>query len=61
MCTINLRLPIILNFASSPQTLGWCEETLIGHKLGRRVEFEPKSGFVRKVDTAIVGEDFVEE
>lgn len=61
MCTINLRLLIILNFAGSTQTLGWCEETLIGHKLGRRVEFEPKSGFVREVDTAIVGEDFVEE
>lgn len=61
MHTINLHLPIILNFSSSTQTLGRCEEALIGHKLGRRVEFEPKSGFVREVDTTIVGEDFVEE
>lgn len=61
MLAINLRLAIVLNFSSSTQTLGRCEEALIGHKLGGRVEFKAKSGFVREVDTAIAGEDFVEE
>lgn len=61
MLAINLPLLIILNFSSSTQTLGRCEEALIGHKLGGGVKFKAKSRFVGEVDTAIAGEDFVEE
>lgn len=61
MLAINLPFLIILNFSSSTQTLGRCEEALIGHKLGGGVKFKAKSRFVGEVDTAIAREDFVEE
>jgi hypothetical protein len=54
-------LDLALVFSRSSETFGRREERLVRDELGGGVQLETKSGFIGQVDSAVEGQDLVQE